>query len=411
MESTSKIQICKKATETKKQTEFIINLILLLIYPLFTIPYIIQGIKNKQWGAFFCLSVLMAFVGYLIIPTESEDLYRIYEGFKEISGLDLRTQLMLLAVKMDFLLSSMWLTIDHLGLQKELIPFTSVLIGYTSFFYVLYKWQKTHLGIRKEVVYLSFVILAFSLVSFRNYALNIRNFVAASSLMYGVFQLYFYNRKSGWIFIALAPLCHIMTMMIVPLVLLARFNVVPTKWCRIFFIISFVGFFIDVSGPISSYVTGLAFENESLQAEQATHFESDRYAGESSGANYSTNGLIAMYFGYFTNVFLYLYLIEGKKKESQIRNLSYLIVGMANFLFHMSIFYGRFMIVFRGILLLLLLWEYGDGVYTKYQLKFIKIYSVLSFISFLMSMYMTRDSLAGSLRIFYQSPLYYMFLS
>lgn len=403
--------IISNSITDNKEARFVINLILLFIYPIFAFPYIITGIRRRELGAYVCLTLFMAMLAYLIIPTEAEDLSRIYENFETFRGLSWNQQLLLMGAKMDFLLSFMYVAVDKFHIAKEWIPFTSVTIGYLSYLMILHKWQRNHPLMQKSGIYINFFILFFCSVSFRNYAMNIRNFVAISCLMYGVYELYFKDNKRGWILICLAPICHIMTLLVLPFIFIARNNLISSNWCRRIFFISFIGFIINISAPINEYVTGFAFENESLQAEQATHFESGRYNDAATGGGYNTNGMISLVFGYFVTFVMYTYLFHFKRRDSQIGNLVYLLMALSNFLFHVSIMYGRYILVARTILLLFLLLEYSDVKEWKYKIGFLKLYSGLTFITFLMSMYSSRQSMENCLRIFYDSPIHFLFMS
>ena len=404
------IALNTSSRNSSKTAKFFFNLLLLFIYPLFTIPYIIQGLKNREKGAFVCLTLFMAMLAFLIVPMEKEDLFRIYEGLEDFQGLTWEGRMLLLGSKMDFFLAWLYIAVDQFSLKKEWIPFVSVSIGYFSYLYIFYDWQKKNPSLQQKYIYIHLLVITLSLISFRSYALNISNFVAISFLIMGVYQLYFKNEKRGWILIALSPACHAMTALVIPIVFLARFNL-PTKWCRMFFLISFVCFFVDVSGPINNYASSFTFDNKELNGRQGHFSDDDANAGLSTGAGYNMNGMITLIYGYAVSVLVYLYMIKGKKKTSKIRNLVYLTMGFSNMLFYVSLLYGRYMMVAGAFFYLLLLWEYREPIEDSYQKKFIRIYPILVCISFFMSMYMTRESMEGCMRILYQPPFYFLFLS
>lgn len=400
----------KKTISGNKHSKFMVNIILLFIYPLFTLPYIITGIKRREWGAFVCLALFMAMLGYLIVPMEKEDLFRIYEGLEEFQGLTWEGRLLILGTKMDFFLSSLYIFVDQFSISKEWIPFISVLIGYISYTFIFYDWQKRNPSLQEKYIYSHLLIITLSIISFRSYALNIRNFVAVSSLIYGVYLLYFRHKKAGWIFVAISPACHAMTALVLPIVFIARFNI-PTKWCRWFFLISFICIFVDMSGPINDFFSSFTFDNKELNGRQGHFSDDDANIGISTGAGYNTNGLIVLAYGYIINILIYLYLIKVKVHSSLIRNLVYLTMGFSNMLFYVSLLYGRYLMVAEAFFYLMLLMEYRDHITNIYQKKFLKIYPVLVCISFLMSMYMTRESMVGCLRILYEPPVYFLFMS
>lgn len=385
----------------------VLSILLLLINPILSLPLILTGVSRNQKWACYCLAAFMALLGYLVIPTEAEDLSRIYIKFEYMNSLSGAELVAYIFKQMDFFLSGLFLIIGKLGLRKEFIPFTSVMIGYLSYLLVFHDWVKKNPTLQLRHLYIPLIVIVFCSVSFRNYSLNIRNFVAVSALLIGVYQIFFLNKKTGWIWVALAPACHLMTLLVLPLIPLARSNV-SNKACRFFFFFSFIGFFIDISSLINEYVLSLSFENESLQNEQVTHFEDDRYVGASVGASYNTNGMIIMIFSYFVTMVMYYYVIKFKNNDSQIRKLVYLTIGLSNLLFYVSIMYGRYIMIAMTMFVLMLMWECREYDEVKIRISYLNKYAFLKILSFAISLYATRQSMESCIRILYEPPLFFV---
>lgn len=394
--------------QKREHTEGLICTILIMFYPLAALPLIFWGISKKAKWSYVCLALFMAILGYLVVPTDAEDLSRIYNKFEYVTSLSWTGQIAFMWTQMDIFLSGLFMLVGNLRLNKEFIPFISVSIGYLSYLLVFHDWLKKNPELKQRAFYIPLFLVVFCSVSFRNYTLNIRNFVAVSALLIGVYQLYFLKKKTGWIYIAIAPLCHFMVVLVIPFILLAK-SKLSAKACRLFLLISFIGIVVNISDSINDYMSSLTFENETLQTEQMTHFENDRYAGVSEGVGYNTNGLIAMSFGYFVTLVMYLYLLRQRKFDSEIRKLVYLTLGLSNLLFHVSIMYGRYMMVASAMFLLMLLWECRENEDMRYKQSFLKKYAILNVLLFILSMYTTRQSLEGCARIFTESPIYFMF--
>lgn len=396
-----------KGTAGENPQYFFISIVLLILYPILALPFIILGVSRNEKGAYICLALFMAMLGFLMEPTDAEDLSRIYAKFQYINSLSWSGQILFMWTQMDFFLTGLFILIGRLNIPKEFIPFISVLIGYLSFLLVFHHWSRNEKVKSLKGVLFSIFLVVFCMVSFRNYALNIRNFVAISALLVGSYQLFFLNKKRGWVFIALAPLCHLMAIIVIPFVAIAKTNI-STKLCRMFFFISFVGILVNISAPINDYVLSLSFENEMLQTEQMTHFESGRYDNQSLGTGYNANGLIVMAFGYFVTLVMYYYMYRIKE-ESKIRNLVYLLMGLSNLLFHVSIMYSRYILIASAMFMLLLFDEIGNKRNHKFKTYFVNNYALLRLFLFLLSLYMTRESMGGCVRILSESPLFFLF--
>lgn len=363
--------------------------ILFLLYPLGALPFILIEIYNRKKYAVYLFAFFMAFLAYLLIPTTLDDLGRHYSDYENLKGFNWTAFKQMIVLNADFVLPTFQFILSQLGLSKQFIPFISVFIGYLvkllilfNFFILLKKTEDIKIDKKTTVI---LILIAIFSVSFRNFALNIRMPVSLSFLTLGVFNLFFQNKKSGWIFVILATITHYMTIIIIPLILLA--NVLSnTKILRKIFLVSFLFFFLPPSFITESIQT-VSISNTELQKRQTEYTEG--YWAQEFMNNLSFKGRVSRQLGNSAIYFILFYLVVFVQK-SKLRNLLYLLAIVTNFLFSMPMLFSRYGYALGFLFFLLVLYELKDWSISPKGRLLIKIYLFFTITTWLSMVYSTR---------------------
>lgn len=387
-----------------KEGESVVVTGLFVISPVLSLPFIWKGIKTHRVYAYALLVIFFAMLAYWLNPLDREDLYRHFENFQEISILHGSAAFESITQQVDFFLPSLeWFLGAVLGLSSHSLPVLSVITGMSISFFVLenkYKSSRKKHKISESVFILLFVlVLCHS--SFRGFALNIRNPLAASFFLLGVYFLFEKNEKNGWLLIFMTPFIHIMSLVVIPFVYIAKAK--NMRLLQIIYLFSFIGYLINLSPFISDFVLAFDIASDPFARKQSIYFGGDMEFS-AIAATKNMNGVISMYFGRVVSFIYAAYLLISKNSNTKLRNLAFLLVALSNLFFSVSVLYGRFMMYASWIIILIILEDYFNGTPTKRQKKYIYLLTSLTVIGFFFDIFATRGSMADCVNIFLPFP-------
>lgn len=180
-----------------------IAILLFLLYPIASIPFIVAGILKKQKWAFVLFSCFMGLLAILYPP--AGDLYRYAKDFELYSESDWNTFCLLLIFKFDYFLPLLSYAIGHLGGTVELTRFIFAFLSYYLMFDLFSLiCRDNNLNDKKIYIYafIIFIPLTFWAFLFRY------NF-AWVFLLNGSYRWFVHNEKKGILLVALSVLTHI----------------------------------------------------------------------------------------------------------------------------------------------------------------------------------------------------------
>ncbi|MCG6191226.1 EpsG family protein [Maribellus maritimus] len=368
---------------------------LFIIYPLISLPFLLIEVINKKKYAVVLLSFFMAALGYILIPTITDDLTKHYDDFSKLTT-DWGSFKFLLIQNTDFVLTLFQFFIKVFNLSPQLIPFLSVFIGYFLKFLILFQFVKIYEAKNErkipKTIWILLIAFTFLTISFRNFALNIRMPVALTLQMYGLFVLYFKKEKSGLIYMALGTLTHFMTIIFILFILILKyFN--RKNLFRILFIISF-GFNFIPQSIIVKPIQQINISNEQFIKKQQGYTEGFYY--KNFMEEMSFKGKVSRYIGLSFTYLIFLYLLIFKR-NSKLRNFVYLCAILTNFFYSMPMFFARYSYALQFFFYVLFLFESGSTFfYSKKGLLMLKLLTLYTILLFTAMVYSTRVSIIKS---------------
>ena len=194
-----------------------------MLYPVYTLPWMIKYmLKNKMIG-YILFSFLMAYLAYTMIPYDTFDITRHYEAFNKISMMNFNevfeNEMMITKYPLHVY---MWF-VHNIGLPKEFVPFSLIFIQFMFYFLSLKKIVKYSFAYNK--VPLWFMGLALFLIlneiRFIGTASGLRNGLAFSIFIYA--QIEYFLAQKRFKFVLLSLLSILIHISVLPLFLITLF--------------------------------------------------------------------------------------------------------------------------------------------------------------------------------------------
>lgn len=358
-----------------------LKILLFFIYPISVLPVIIKDIEKSRLNILL-FSTLLGMFAFLTIPLHNDDLATHYYIFEDIKGMSLDEFKIFLLFQSDYFLQVLSYSFSNLGISKQFIPFIAVFISYYLKLEIFIDFYKDKLYNKIGSILLLIIILA---IDYRGIVLGIRNGLAVSVLIYGIYLLFINNNRKGWFFVVFSSIIHSMTLIVIPLILISGMNLKSNIYRNIF-LASFLFLFIGSSSVIINLlnfpISFLPFNIINKIEVYTEGYWALEYLDDQSFK--AKTALLIRQLLIFS-IYIYLILIPHKSK---LRNLIYLIGSFANILFVFPNLFGRYSHITLGIFIIILLYEYNKPLKKNMLilLYYISIVVVFNFIGMIYSM-------------------------
>lgn len=182
-----------------------------MINALMGFPLILINALKKSKHLPIFIGIFAFTMGYFFIPSnETYDIYRHYWNFENLnSDLSIYSQ--------DYYLRYLVLSLRKLKLASGFLGGISCFLLYyflTKSFMILKKFKK--LDANNTILWLATVILSVALISFS----GLRYFTALSIYIFGVIEIIYERKKTGFLFLLLSPLIHYSMIIILSITLI-----------------------------------------------------------------------------------------------------------------------------------------------------------------------------------------------
>lgn len=375
-----------------------------IVNPILTLPFVVIELLNRKPYALVLFSIFMGLLGFILIPSESSDITRIYDIFNQLQHASFGQFLEFSRTQLDFLLYLYAWILGKIGLSKQFLQFTTLFVTYYLIFKVYFDWSaKVDLDKVKKFVFFIFILF---FIPFLSTYSGMRNNTALAFFIYGVYCLHFKNSKRGYVFILLSLFTHFMAILLVLLYLIAKFVNVSTKKIRYIYLFSFVLLVIP-GNPIISWLNTLSVGFDFLEQRQVSYLGGSEWSGFFL-SGMSLKGKVFFVLTMLPYYWLLIYLI-ATIKDSFLRKYAYILGVFTNVLSAVpGTLYKRYCValVFLGVLILLD--EYKVKEWYESKKKYIYMFIIFFIIMRLSDVFTMRYSVSKSYnRIYLYSTFNY----
>lgn len=176
-----------------------------ILFPLYSVPWIIQGMMRLEKWAFVLWAFFMGLVGILYPPVG--DAYQYTKDFYLYEGCSWEFFLELLSLKFDFLLSFLSYFIGIIGWNFDISRFIYNFLSYLILGTIFLDIVKNNFSLQANKQIVIYALGTFITFSFITY---LWRFGFSTALFaYGSYLLVYKSKKQGWIFVILSILNHI----------------------------------------------------------------------------------------------------------------------------------------------------------------------------------------------------------
>ncbi len=216
-----------------------------LFFPLYTTPWIIQGMIRLQKWAYILWAVFMGLLGILYPPTG--DFYRYQMDYYTSLKLDFNTFIYFAGLKFDYILSFLSYYLGVFNLNFDLSRFIYNFIAYCllgKLFMDLIQDNPNLYGSTKMRFRILILLFSFSIPTYLY-----RYGLSTAMFLYGAYYVSVRGQRTKWVFIILAVLNHFSFIVFLAIFIFHRFTFFNWKKSVVIGILIFSLFFsaIDVS--------------------------------------------------------------------------------------------------------------------------------------------------------------------
>lgn len=181
-----------------------LSIILFILYPISSLPFIVWGVFNKEKWAFVLFSLFMGLLAMLYPP--AGDLYRYAEDFNLYKTCDWETFQVLLIFKFDYLLPFLSFAIGKLGGSVELTRFIFASVSYYLLFDLFCLVLKGNELLDSKRIYIYALVI---LVPLTFWTFLFRYYFALAFLLNGSYRWIQLRQKRGVALIVLSVFIHV----------------------------------------------------------------------------------------------------------------------------------------------------------------------------------------------------------
>ena len=182
-----------------------ILIVFFILFPLYTLPWIVQGMMRLEKWAFVLWAFFMGLVGILYPPVG--DIYQYTKDFYIYEGCSWEFFLELLSLKFDFLLPLLSYFIGLIGWNFDISRFIYNFLSYLILGTIFLDIVRNNVFLRTNKQVVTYALGTFLVFSFITY---LWRFGFSTVLFaYGSYLLVYKSKNKGWVFVALSILNHV----------------------------------------------------------------------------------------------------------------------------------------------------------------------------------------------------------
>lgn len=333
----------------------------------------------------------VAIIAYLYIPGYRTDLAKWYLIFYNIKNGDFSNYTNWLSSSPDFFIYTYIYALTRLGLNKELIPFFSVMVSYFLYLYIVIKEVKVSNFTRS---FSSLLILYFIFtLDFRTITLGVRQGLAISIFIFSIYR-HLFNKKDFLSYIMIIIAINIHFMIIVPVFAYILSLYIKVKYQRIILFISLLVLVLPIDNimltVIKNFIPYLSGNNERILETYTTGYWGQEYSDD-----LSFKGKVQVLLStlpYFMTLFFML-LYRCRSEISKFTSLMIFVVSLFSF---SDTLFIRYSVVVTMLLPLLLMMELNKNR-MNFLFYTVKFFSCITFFIFVSVFYSARNELAFTL--------------
>ncbi len=360
---------------------YMLDLVLLpfiLIFPILSLPLIILEIIIRK-KVDYKLIIVIGIMSYLYIPTQFDDLGRIYYSYDNTYFFNFKE----IFRGKDFFLNLIIFYKEKFYIKKELLPLVAAILFYGQTFKIFSKIIES----KKKKNFIFLATLVFINLLPRIIITKVRMPISIAILMVSVYKIVFENKnKAGIIYSIISSMVHyssVLYVFVLTLLSNKRLNSLLVK----FFKISVLFYLIS---PTILYNILSRFP---IPEKYTTSIYTYTLGIYGIGIEKGTNRII------YDNLYniitylnmLYLFFFRG---ESKLNKLSKGIWVFGNLFNSIPNLFFRFTFLPKILTVLVMVEEYSKKDFKRKI--YIKIYFILSLILFLLTLYIMRESIYNS---------------
>ena len=229
-----------------------------LLYPIYTLPWIIKYMLKNQLFGYILFSLMMAYLAYLMVPYDTMDITRHYEKFNILSNIkfDDISQFRIF----DYIFNVYMWSVNKIGLSKEFLPFSLIFIQYILYFITIRKIINYRKSIDENIptwLMLLGLFLIINEIRFIGTASGLRNGLAFSLFIYTLLDYYIYKKRIKFLILSLLSIViHVSVLPLLLLFIISKYF--PLKrLMRILFILSLILIISGMAGKIFYSIIGI----------------------------------------------------------------------------------------------------------------------------------------------------------
>lgn len=357
--------------------------IFFLLSPFLTVFVHIFHIAKGSRVALNFFVVVMGLVGYIYVPTWTNDKTRYYERYEEFQNFNFQTFIdyLIVSKRPDFVYESLIYLFSFLGLN---IQFLFLAVN-TFCVYTIFKITDliTHYFISNKR-FLCFLLIFFSFALQHLYS-GIRFTFATCLFLWAIYLIDYEGKKgSGILLLVVTCLTHFSLLaFVVPFVIYRigfKFNY------KYIFIISLL-FLVVPKEILAQYFSSLEV-NEGYGNKVDAYVNGDDFATQNFANNVSS---IIVY--YIRNCWIYvayIFLLYIKPPDKRLTQLLFLFLSFLNVFYAFPTIFSRYLIVCKFVFTIYLIYNYLEGKIDKV----FKLFLFLFFLSFIVDVYVMRENWA-----------------
>lgn len=390
-----------------------------LLYPVYTLPWIIKYmLKNEKLG-YIMFSLFMGFLAYLFIPYNTMDITRHYESFKIISELSFY-EIGNHGSPLSYITYVYMWILNQLHLPKEFLPFSFVFFSYYLLLLVimdisnnykksltLKKWLP-----RKRHHYL-FLFIFLNNFRFFYTASGLRNTFAISLFIYSVYRIYTQEKKIFPSFLIIFSIFIHISILPIALILIIVNFLKKKNISKLFFITGAIIIFLGLSVIIFYALIDLF---EPFLKANGLYFRAymDRDGAWGGGFFKERNIKTIIYekyikpFPYYLSL-IYLIVVKNSKEQKYLK-LLYVISFFISLISISMAMFDRYIYMFSYIFMIFLMFEYKEKYITSFKKLFISLYIVALLMIDVFAIYKYRDIYIRSWGDTFYTPMIFKIL-
>jgi hypothetical protein len=373
-----------------KSVKNISRVIVFLLSPFLSIPFIIKGIMEKNKSSVYLLIGVVGFISLMYIPEPSNDRKHYYWLYEYYQNITLGDFIFDLQSKTDFLFYTLIYLAVKINLPLNILCFIVLFLTLNNYYSSFFLLSKKYNAGKLFALFIFLILFSFQIKGLFS---GVRFYMAASFIVRAFAEcLNSKNFLKGLPYLILGVFTHFSCAIFVPFYLLYNFFYNKDKLVLYIFLFSFSFMLIPKEFLADKLVSGLGLSGI-YEKKVSGYLGEEDYLEESKQIG-NFNNYLRLIFNSLWLYVAYYYFILYRKRQSELKNMLFLILSSTNIFFTSSGTYYRLMFVPIVFFIFLLLRDYSQGVNNK---KIIYIVFILVSLNFFGNLYAWRNILSKSL--------------